>query len=106
MTIEIQHEAFRRGIADVRAAVDRLDRDEHRIDGRVSGFLQSGWTGVAAASFVDAWEEWKQAADDVREGLAAMGELLDATHRDLINQDDASQAVLDGVSARILDRLG
>ena len=106
MTLEVQHEAFRRGIADVRAATDRLDQDERRIDGRVSGFLRSGWTGVAADSFVEAWDEWKQAADDVREGLTAMGELLDATHRDLVSQDDASQAALDGVSARIIDRLG
>ena len=106
MTVELQHEAFRRGIDDVRKATDRLDHDEHSIDLRVSGFLQSGWTGVAADSFVTAWDEWKKAADDVRDGLEAMGQLLDATHRDLTAQDEGSQAALDAVSARIVDRLG
>jgi WXG100 family type VII secretion target len=106
MTIEVQHEAFRRGIADVRAATERLDTDERRIDTRVSGFLQSGWTGVAADSFVAAWEEWKHAADDVRDGLDAMGQLLDAAHRDLTVQDETSQAALDALSTRIVERLG
>jgi WXG100 family type VII secretion target len=106
MTIEVQHEAFRRGIADVHHATDRLDQEERRIDARVSGFLSAGWTGVAADSFVEAWDEWKAAADDVREGLQAMGELLDATHRDLTAQDEGSQAALDAVSSRIVDRLG
>ena len=106
MTLQLQHEAFRRGISEVRAATDRLDRDQHSIDQRVSGFLRAGWTGVAADSFVDAWSEWKQGAVQVQEGLRAMGELLDAAHRDFIAQDDTSQAALDGISARIIERLG
>ena len=31
-----------------------------------------------------------------------MGQLLDAVHRDMVNQDDGSQAALDQVSARIV----
>ncbi|MFC7492697.1 MULTISPECIES: WXG100 family type VII secretion target [unclassified Nocardioides] len=106
MTVQVIHDAFNRGVHDVVAATTRLDADEKEIDGRVRGFLEAGWTGVAAESFVEAWDEWKAAADDVRQGLEAMGQLLDAAQRDFVQQDDASQQALDQISQRIVDRLG
>jgi uncharacterized protein YukE len=72
----------------------------------VSGFLGAGWTGVAADSFVEAWDSWKLAATDVLDGLVAMAELLAAAHADYSAQDDASQPRLDALSARIVERLG
>lgn len=106
MTIELIHSAFNKGKSDVREAAGRLTTDRDNIDRRVSGFLGQGWTGVAADSFVEAWDDWKVAATDVLEGLVAMGELLDAAHTDFINQDEGSQQKLDQISARIIDRLG
>lgn len=106
MTINLTFQSFEKGIDDVRRGADRLSADKSRIDQRVRGFLQSGWTGVAADSFVDAWDEWKTAADDVHEALVAMGELLVVTRDDFVQQDDASQRRSDAVAARILDRLG
>lgn len=106
MTVQIVLDAFDKAIGDVRAATDRLDQDRRAIDKRVSGFLGSGWTGVAADSFVDAWDDWTAGATDVAEGLVAMGELLVAARRDFIAQDEASQRSLDAVSARIIERLG
>ena len=35
-----------------------------------------------------------------------MAELLDASHRDFVAQDDGSQQALDRISARIIERLG
>ena len=66
----------------------------------------SGWTGVAADSFVDAWDDWKLAATDVLDGLVAMAELLDAAHADYVSQDAGSQRTLDQISSRIIERLG
>lgn len=106
MTINLTLRSFDRGIDDVRKGADRLSDDKSRIDARVRGFLQSGWTGVAADSFVEAWDDWKTAADDVHETLTAMGELLVVTRDDFIQQDDASQQRSDQVAARIVDRLG
>jgi len=104
--INLTHAAFDRAKADVAAGVDKLRTDRDRIDTRVGGFLGSGWTGTAADSFVDGWEDWKTAADDVLQGLDAMGQLLDAAHRDFIASDDTSQAALDRLSSRLIDRLG
>lgn len=106
MTINLTLRSFDRGIDDVRKGADRLSDDKSRIDARVRGFLQSGWTGVAADSFVEAWDDWKTAADDVHEALTAMGELLVVTRDDFIQQDEASQQRSDEVAARIVDRLG
>ena len=70
------------------------------------GFLGSGWTGVAADSFVDGWDDWVAAAADVEEGLVAMSELLVAARNGFVAQDQASQQTLDAISARIIERLG
>lgn len=106
MSVHVIHGAFRKGIQDVAAATSRLETDRRNIDSRVSGFLGAGWTGVAADSFVEAWDEWKLAATDVREGLEAMGQLLDAAHQDFIHQDDSTQQTMDQIAQRVIDRLG
>lgn len=106
MTFQLVHEAFNQAKTDVRDGAARLHKDRDDIDRTVSGYLGSGWTGVAADSFVDAWGDWKLAATDVLDGLVAMAELLEAAHADYIAQDDTSQQLLDQISSRIIDRLG
>lgn len=104
--INVTHAAFAEAIRDVRDAASRLHSDRDRIDDRVSSYLGSGWTGIAADSFVEAWADWKTGATDVLEGLVAMGELLDATQKDFIQQDDASEQAMNQIAGRIIDRLG
>jgi WXG100 family type VII secretion target len=106
VTIELLHQAFTQGKTDVREGAARLCHDRDAIDRQVGGFLRDGWTGVAADSFVIAWDDWKTAAGDVLEGLVAMGELLEAAHADFVEQDAGSQAQLDAISERIIARLG
>lgn len=106
MSINVIHQAFTRAKSDVAEGCSRLKSDRDAIDKRVTGFLGTGWTGVAADSFVDAWGDWRVAATDVLDGLTAMGELLDAAHKDFIESDDSSQQRLDQLSARLIDRLG
>lgn len=106
MGVRVIHEAFRTAIRDVGTGVETLQSARDTADARVGGFLRSGWTGVAADSFGDAWDEWKLAAGDVLDGLEAMQQLLDAAHRDFTRADDSSQLALDSISARIIERLG
>lgn len=106
MTINILHDAFQGGLADVRRASEQLSEDEATIDRRVTGFLGAGWTGGAAESFSEAWSDWKTAADRVVVALDAIGDLMAAAYSDLTVQDEASQTSLDQISARIIDRLG
>lgn len=106
MSVQLVHEAFNQAKADVRDGAARLHKDRDDIDRKITAYLGAGWTGVAADSFVEAWDDWKAGATDVLDGLVAMAELLDAAHADYIAQDDASQARLDRVSSRIIERLG
>ncbi len=106
MGVELIHEAFRTAISDVGNGAETLTDARDAADARVSGFLRAGWTGAAADSFVDAWDDWKVAAGDVLDGLLAMQQLLDAAHRDFIQADDGSQQALDAISAKIIARLG
>ncbi len=106
MTVQVIHDAFERAKSDVRAAASELRTTRASIDERVNNFLGQGWTGIAAESFLPEWAEWLEGATDLEEGLVAMADLLHAAQADFIRQDDASQAALDGISARIIDRLG
>ena len=106
MTINLVHQAMCKAQRDLAAASERLADERASADRRVTGFLGSGWTGVAADSFVDTWDDWKLAAARVSGGLEAMQQLLVVVHRDLTDQDEASQVALDRVSQRIVDRLG
>ena len=105
-TVALIHEAFSKGIADVRVGAATAARTGTPSTRGSARFLGAGWTGVAADSFVDAWEEWKAGATDVLEGLTAMGDLLEAAHRDFVASDEESQQNLDRIAARIVDRLG
>jgi len=104
--VALTHAAFAKATSDVQVGAERLQRDRDTADRRVTQFIGSGWTGEAAESFVEAWGDWKVAAGDVLDGLTAMGELLDAAHRDFVASDEASQGQLDRVSARLIERLG
>ena len=61
---------------------------------------------MAAVAFAEAWADWTTAAGDVRVGLTAIAELLDATHADFTARDHDSEAALGVVAARLHERLG
>lgn len=106
MTIAVDHAAFRVAIRDARDAAIELQNLRDRAARQVDTFLQGGWTGLAADSFAEAWSDWRRAADDVATGLATIGDLLDAAHRDLSARDLCANAALDRVGERLHARLG
>jgi WXG100 family type VII secretion target len=105
-SISATNQSFDRATGHLREAAGTLHQDQAAIDDRVRTFLDAGWTGIAATAFVEAWEEWKAAADDVETGLAAMAQLIGAAQKDFNVQDASSQAALDALSAKIIARLG
>lgn len=91
---------------DVRRAAGRLHEERAQLDALVTGFLGRDWTGPASESFVDAWQRWRGGAQDVADGLAAMGALLAATRVDYEDADDGSSATIRMVACRLVERLG
>jgi WXG100 family type VII secretion target len=104
--VRLLHDAMSRAIVDTRAARQRLAADRRTAQRRVDSFLGSGWQGVANDAFAVAWQEWLDSADRVEDGLEAMADLIQAHHRDMVEQDEESQRAMDQLSARIVDRLG
>ena len=105
MVLRFENAAIRQAVADVQSAHGELIEARADADRRVSSLLGAGWTGAAADTFAEAWSDWLAGAEQVESGLEAMGQILDAVHRDLVAQDDSSQAALDQISARIVERL-
>ena len=106
MSIQVIHIAFRTAIHDVRAGAGQLRAALDRVDREVDGFLDTGWSGAAAVSFDQGWDAWRVAAQDVLDGLVAMGQLLEAAQQDFMVADVASQTRLDKIAHRIVERLG
>lgn len=104
--VRLLHDAMSRAIAETRAARQRLTADRRAAQRRVDAFLGSGWQGVANDAFAVAWGEWLESADRVEDGLEAMADLIQAHHRDMVEQDEESQRAMDQLAARIVDRLG
>ena len=106
MTVALDHAVFDAVVRDVHDAAAQLERTLSEAARRVNAFLGSGWTGVAAEAFAEAWADWAAAAGDLRAGLADIAELLDATHVDLTTRDRNSEATLTGLAPRLHERLG
>jgi WXG100 family type VII secretion target len=101
MELCVDHPAFRAAVADVAAASDRLRADRDRVAHQVEVLLDGGWSGAAATSYAEAWSDWCFGAEQVLEGLVAMGQLLDAVHLDLSERDLGAQSGLDRLTARL-----
>lgn len=106
MHLQLEHGTFEATIAEVRDAAEQLREARARIGADVDSLLHGGWRGVAADAFAEGWADWRTGAQDVLDGLVAMGQLLDAVHLDLTERDLDSRVALDAVSARIVERLG
>jgi WXG100 family type VII secretion target len=104
--LALDHPTFQAAIADVRRAAAQLRDARDRTARQVDDLIERGWRGTAASAYAEGWVEWKQAADSVLRGLTAMGDLLEATHADLLRSDLGARTSLDRISARIIARLG
>jgi hypothetical protein len=104
--ILLLHADFDRARREVDLAAEALAEGRRRADRQVSALLDGDWSSPAGQAFGEAWREWVRGATDVAEGLHAASRLLAVAQRDLVEQDADSQARLDTLSSRILERLG
>ena len=62
------------------------------VDSSVSGLLEAGWRGAAAAAYEVAFREWHEGAQQVLRALDAMTVLLEATEQTYAVSDQGSAA--------------
>lgn len=89
-------------IADIAAD---LVKERAALDRSVSGLLGAGWSGAAAEEYRQAWDDWRQGADEVLAALRTESELLGSTRAAYLASDDASVRTSLPISARLQDRL-
>jgi WXG100 family type VII secretion target len=78
---------------ELRAEITRLS---HEWDAVVSG-----WSGVAASSYADHWEEWHDGAAKLVERLAQSSQLLERAAKAYDEQEAASVRAMRSVPAEI-----
>ena len=82
-----------------------VDADELRAElSRLShewGAVLSGWSGAAASSYADHWEEWHSGAAKLVERLAQSSQLLERAAKAYDDQEAASVRAVRSVPAEV-----
>lgn len=91
MTITVDNPAFRAALAELDRAADRLHIARRRAGQQVDGLLDGDWSGLAAEAFGEGWAAWCSGSQEVLDGLAALGRLVEAVRLDLMQQDAGTQ---------------
>jgi len=98
MTITVDNPAFRTALADLDRVADRLQTARRHVGLQVDGLLDGDWSGLAAEAYGEGWAAWWRGSQEVLDGLTALGRLVEAVHRDLLQQDVATQVRMDQVA--------
>lgn len=99
--ISARHEEFDSAVAQVDAAAERLRTHHDRVARQVETLLDGGWRGTAASAYAEGWDVWRSGAQQVLDGLVAMGRLLDAADARFVGSDDTAEASVARLAARL-----
>lgn len=86
MTLQLDHPEMDSAVHGLRADADRIRHALDRAARRVDETLDC-WSGVAAASYAEAWTDWRDGARRVLAALEATTDLLETTRVDLVERD-------------------
>ncbi len=105
MTIELVHHDILATVAELRDVASALEADRRRTDLAVDVLLDGGWSGRAAAAYLEGWEEWRAGCDQVLAALSSMAELIACSHADQVEQDDRAAAGLRALAGALLAKV-
>jgi len=105
MTIDLVHTDLLDTVAELRDVADALKAERRRADRAVDVLLDGGWSGRAAAAYLEGWEDWRRGCDQVLTALATMAELVAACRSGLVEQDQVSAAGLRALAGDLLSDL-
>ena len=100
MTIGMQTDAMRRGLADVAAATEALDAAQAGATRRVEELLL-GWRGEAADSYAAAYDAWAAAARRARADLEQLHAGLGSARAALSGVDTGTVGAVAHLEARL-----
>jgi|GEM_PF-1919720 len=104
MTINLIQADLAEAVAALSQVADRLEdrrtATEHQVD-----TLVERWSGAAATTYVEGWEEWRSGSREVTTALRTMADLIRAAGRDVTEADEASRTASAALTGRVADRL-
>ncbi|MEN8672862.1 WXG100 family type VII secretion target [Nocardioides sp.] len=104
MTINLIHADLAEAVAALSQVADRLEHRRATTEQQVDTLVE-GWTGAAAATYVEGWEEWRSGSSEVTSALRTMADLIWAAGRDQTEADEASRTASAALTGRVADRL-
>lgn len=105
MTLNLVHADLTDAVAELRDVADTLETERRRTDRMVDVLLDGGWSGRAAAAYLEGWEEWRRGCETVLAALASMSELIGGAHADQLEQDEVTAAGLRALAADLLTKV-
>ncbi|HEX6151108.1 WXG100 family type VII secretion target [Nocardioides sp.] len=96
-TLRLGYDAFAVARSQVRDAVAALQETTSQSRRQVERLMDGGWSGAAADSFDNAWQDWLTGAARVRGALEDIEAALISTERDLTARDDDAEQQLAGL---------
>lgn len=105
MTITMSHPDLAQAVVGLRRVADHLERRREKAEHQVDTLLDGGWSGAAASSYLEGWQDWRAGCVDVIGALSTMADLAVAAGADLDVADIASSDAHGVVSARLAGRL-
>lgn len=104
-TVALSHPDLTQAVVGLRRAADQLERRRATTEHQVDVLLDGGWSGAAAASYREGWEDWRTGCAEVIGALSTMADLVDTARADLDAADVSSRDAHGAVSARLAERL-
>jgi WXG100 family type VII secretion target len=97
----MDYPALAQAVAEVRTTAEELDQGRTTLHQSFGAFLGGGWTGLAAESFVEGWDDWSEGVASVLDALGSIATLLEDHGRDLHGSDDAAEWSMTNLHTRL-----
>ncbi|MDO9456586.1 WXG100 family type VII secretion target [Nocardioides sp.] len=105
MTLNLVHTDLLTTVAELRDVASTLEAERRRTDLAVDVLLDGGWSGRAAAAYLEGWEDWRTGCDQVLAALASMAELIALARADQVERDEQAAAGLRALAGDLLAKV-
>ena len=85
---------LQRASSSLSSLADELAMELKAVDGDVSGFIGTGWTGQSSSAYAQSFWKWFEGAKDVYAGLTEMASLLGTAAGEYDDQDHRAAEAL------------
>lgn len=104
--LQLSHPDLAATVAALQRVSDDLERRRRVTERQVDVLLDGGWSGAAARSYLEGWEEWRLGCDEVLGALRSLTALILDAGAEADGADDSARTALVSLTRRLVERLG